>query len=54
MEIERSDHHTRFFPYKNIVYKNIKAEICAKVKNMLRISPDLVEHTYRTNYRFLK
>ena len=26
-------------PYK-------KAEICAKVKNMLRMSPALVEHTY--------
>ena len=38
---------TRFFLYKNIVYKNIKAEICTKVKNMLRIPPALVEHAYR-------
>ena len=41
---------THFFLYKNIVYKNIKAVVCAKVKNMLRISPVLVEHTYRKSY----
>ena len=30
---------TRFFFYKNILYKNIHDEICRKVKNVLRISP---------------
>ena len=28
---------TRFFSYKNILYKNIEAEICQKSKNILRI-----------------
>ena len=34
---------TRFF-CKNIVYKNIEAEICPKIKNILRISPASIAH----------
>ena len=32
-----------FFRFKNIIYKNIKSEICPKAKNMLRIFSALLE-----------
>ena len=36
---EKQGRTTRFIFYKNTVYKNIEAEICRKIKNMLRIFP---------------
>ena len=36
--------HTVFF-YKNIVYKNIEAQICLKFKNILRIYLSLISNT---------
>ena len=39
--IKRNDdtHSTRFFFYKNTLYKNVQDEIGQKVKNVLRILP---------------
>ena len=31
--------YTHFIFYKDTAYKNIEAEICRKIKNMLRIFP---------------
>ena len=35
----RSRTDTRFFLYKNLVYKNVQAEICPKIKNIIRTWP---------------
>ena len=34
---------TRFFFFKNIVYKNVEAEICLKFKNIVRTWPASVQ-----------
>ena len=33
--------NTRFFSYKNKLYKNTQAEICPKIKNILRTTTRL-------------
>ena len=48
---EMLEPHTRFFFYKNTLYKNIEAEIGWNFKNILRICP--ASPTYTQNHFFL-